>query len=133
MVRIVVAAPLGDGKQEAADAAALAKDFGLKLGTHVRILNPRRFVHCHNKLIVVDRKKVLLSSQNWSDSAVTRNREAGLLLESPDLARYYADIFQDDWDTGLKTVKPSPLPTFAPQALATGKTVPVNLGDYVEV
>jgi phosphatidylserine/phosphatidylglycerophosphate/cardiolipin synthase-like enzyme len=120
-------------EKESKNLANIRSKFKLKLGANIRFINTQRFTHCHNKLIVVDRKKVLVSSQNWSDSAVTRNREAGLLLESPDLARYYADIFQDDWDTGLKTVKPSPLPTFAPQALATNKTVPVNLGDYVEV
>jgi phosphatidylserine/phosphatidylglycerophosphate/cardiolipin synthase-like enzyme len=45
----------------------------------------------------VDRRHVLVSSQNWSDFALAKNREAGLLLEYPDLAEYYGEIFDADW------------------------------------
>jgi phosphatidylserine/phosphatidylglycerophosphate/cardiolipin synthase-like enzyme len=133
-VRVILARPLGGGRRfekEAEDIKALS-EFGLRLGKEVRILNPKHFVHCHNKLVVVDDARVLVSSQNWSDSAVSLNREAGLLLESPELAKYYAGLFQTDWDTGLKSlVKRARF--FAPESLATGKVVRLNWGDYAEV
>lgn len=135
-VRIVLAKPF-PGKRfdkEAGEIKALGKDFGLKLGKNVRILNPKFFVHCHNKLIIVDRQAVLVSSQNWSDSAVAKNREAGLLMEYPQIAAYYASIFDVDWETGLKTLAKKSKPEFfAPQALSSGKVVPLAWGDYVEV
>jgi V8-like Glu-specific endopeptidase len=52
----------------------------------------------HTKGIVVDRKRVLLGSQNWSNDGVSVNRDASLLFEDEDLARYFAAIFEHDWD-----------------------------------
>jgi phosphatidylserine/phosphatidylglycerophosphate/cardiolipin synthase-like enzyme len=140
-VRIVLAQPFscmtekcekafGKAKKE---IQALGKKYGLKLGDNVRVLDPGQFVHCHNKLIIVDRSSVLISSQNWSDSAVTKNREAGLLIYSPELARYYGRIFDHDWETGLHKVTPKKRKKFGPEALGTGKVVPLNWGDYAEV
>lgn len=90
-------------------------------------------MHCHNKLIIVDNESVLVSSQNWSDSAVVKNREAGLLMHYPAIARYYSRIFETDWDTGLKRVAKAKPEFFAPEALGTGMAVPLNWGDYVWV
>jgi phosphatidylserine/phosphatidylglycerophosphate/cardiolipin synthase-like enzyme len=62
----------------------------------VRILNPNHFGHSHDKLIVVDGRQGLVSSQNWSDYAVSKNREAEMLIDYPELARYYSTIFQSE-------------------------------------
>jgi phosphatidylserine/phosphatidylglycerophosphate/cardiolipin synthase-like enzyme len=53
----------------------------------------------HNKGIVVDRRTVLVSSQNWSADAVLRNRDAGLIIEHPPIARYFQQLFLHDWTT----------------------------------
>jgi phosphatidylserine/phosphatidylglycerophosphate/cardiolipin synthase-like enzyme len=112
----------------------LRNDFNLRMGTHIRWLNPKHFVHCHNKLIIVDKQRVLVSSQNWSDMAVSRNREAGVLIHHAPIARYYAKIFTSDWETGLTKIRRGPSPElFAPESLPTGKVVPLNWGDYTEV
>ncbi len=50
----------------------------------------------HNKGMVVD-DTVLISSINWCDSALHRNREVGLLIRSTELADRFADIFHQDW------------------------------------
>jgi phosphatidylserine/phosphatidylglycerophosphate/cardiolipin synthase-like enzyme len=120
-----------DGAQE---IRALGERFGLELGRHVRLINPAHFVHCHNKLIVVDEESVLVGSQNWSDFAVTRNREVSLLLRFPELARYYAAICDVDWTTGVATL-PERRETvlFAPEALPAGNLVPLSVGDYALV
>ena len=107
---------------------------GLKLGENLRLLSGKHFVHCHNKLIVVDERRVLLSSQNWSDSAVGKNREAGVLVDYPAVAKHFAKIFQVDWDTGQKRLPgPERLEIFGPESLATGRTVRLNWGDFAEV
>lgn len=53
--------------------------------------------NCRTKGIVVDRKRVLLGSQNWSNDGVSVNRDASLLFDDEALAEYFADIFEHDW------------------------------------
>ena len=57
----------------------------------------RFFGTCHTKGIVVDEKRVLLGSQNWTGAGTKPNRDASLLIESEEAARYFADIFEFDW------------------------------------
>ena len=52
----------------------------------------------HNKGIIVDGEHVLVSSINWGDSALVRNREMGLLLSSPSVAQVYTDSWYEDWN-----------------------------------
>jgi phosphatidylserine/phosphatidylglycerophosphate/cardiolipin synthase-like enzyme len=58
----------------------------------------RRQSRIHNKGIIADSARVLVSSQNWSGDGFLRNRDAGLIIENVDIARYYEAIFLDDWD-----------------------------------
>jgi hypothetical protein len=53
----------------------------------------------HNKGIVVDSATVMISSQNWSADGTLRNRDAGLIIHSPDAAAYFEAIFLSDWNT----------------------------------
>jgi hypothetical protein len=46
---------------------------------------------------VIDQKTVLVSSINWGNSAVNRNREMGLIMTSADVAVPYRDAWIDDW------------------------------------
>jgi len=57
----------------------------------------------HNKGVIVDRNKVLVSSINWNYNSPTFNREAGVIIEQPEAAQYYEEVFEDDWgqSTGL--------------------------------
>lgn len=52
----------------------------------------------HNKGIIVDGKRVLVSSQNWSGDGFLRNRDAGLIVDDEEIAGYYETIFLDDWN-----------------------------------
>jgi phosphatidylserine/phosphatidylglycerophosphate/cardiolipin synthase-like enzyme len=58
--------------------------------------------NCHTKGIVVDRKRVMLGSQNWSNDGVSLNRDASLIFEDVPLAKYFADIFDHDWSNLAK-------------------------------
>ena len=51
----------------------------------------------HNKGAIVDKEAVLVSSINWGDSALVRNREMGLLISSNDVASVYIDSWNEDW------------------------------------
>jgi V8-like Glu-specific endopeptidase len=61
----------------------------------------------HTKGVIIDRKKVLVGSQNWSQLGVSLNRDASLLFEDPDLAKYFGRIFDHDWKN-LATSKIGP-------------------------
>jgi hypothetical protein len=51
----------------------------------------------HNKGILVDGKKVLVSSQNWSTDGTLYNRDAGVIVENEKTAQYFQEIFLHDW------------------------------------
>jgi phosphatidylserine/phosphatidylglycerophosphate/cardiolipin synthase-like enzyme len=131
-VRIVLALPYSAGDPAEIASIQGLGDFGFETGKNVRFLNSKYFVHCHNKLIIVDEKAVLISSQNWSDSAVIKNREAGVLMYSPEIAGYYTSIFKGDWDTGL-TALPKKKGQVAPAGLEPEGMIGVDRGDYTEV
>jgi phosphatidylserine/phosphatidylglycerophosphate/cardiolipin synthase-like enzyme len=134
-VRIVLGKIFGpdDLKKEQKNLDLLKTKYGLKLGPNIRYINTNRLVHCHNKLIVIDGRQVLVSSQNWSDFAVSKNREAGLLFSHKGIAKYFTAIFESDWSTAF-----SKLPKFGPPrvelaTLRDGGYIQVVPADYREV
>ena len=54
--------------------------------------------NCHTKGVIADRKRVMLGSQNWSSQGVSLNRDASLLFYDEELAKYFAKIFEHDWE-----------------------------------
>lgn len=56
----------------------------------------------HNKGWVVDGKRVLVSSHNWSSDGVLRNRDAGVIVHDADVAKYYGEVFLWDWANRAK-------------------------------
>ena len=122
-----------DYEKEKTNVANLAQTFGLKLGANIRYLDRKRFVHCHNKLVIADKQAALVSSQNWSNTGVGSNREAGLLIRYPDIAQYFAKIFESDWSTASKTIPKPGAATISPETVARGRFVEVVAADYQEV
>jgi hypothetical protein len=59
---------------------------------HVKLQNG-----VHNKGFVVDSKVVALGSQNWSGDGALRNRDASVIIENEQAAKYYERIFLHDW------------------------------------
>lgn len=134
-VRIILGKIFGskDIPKEKKNLSNLARKYKLKLGQNIRYIDTSRFVHCHNKMLIIDGQEVLVSSQNWSRAAVAENREAGLLLVHKGIAKYFTDIFESDWSTGL-----TKLGAFAPEILSSatvgkGGLIEVSRGDYVHV
>lgn len=52
----------------------------------------------HNKGMIVDGKAVALGSHNWSAEGTLRNRDATLIIHNEDVARYFGQIFDHDWE-----------------------------------
>jgi phosphatidylserine/phosphatidylglycerophosphate/cardiolipin synthase-like enzyme len=124
----------GDLPREHANLEVLAKDYGLKLDDNIRYINTDQLVHCHNKMIVIDGAAVLVSSQNWSDSAVTKNREAGLWVPHPGIAQYFEAIFETDWDSAFTSPEQGLGETPVTRAvLGAGGFVRVESADYEQI
>ena len=81
------------------------KDEGVDLTANIYTLP-----NVHNKGFVIDGKTVVVSSQNFSPSGVYENRDAGLILESEDIAQYFAPIFDADWARFTSTGKGRTVP-----------------------
>src|SRR2546428_192736 len=75
----------------------LARDESVPL--QVRLLKPRGPIErLHNKGAVVAGRAVLVSSMNWALGSATENREVGLIVEDPDLAKTFEISFDADWE-----------------------------------
>jgi phosphatidylserine/phosphatidylglycerophosphate/cardiolipin synthase-like enzyme len=56
----------------------------------------------HNKGFVVDSRVVVVSSQNFSPEGIRENRDAGVIIESGQIAQYFESIFLSDWNQRAK-------------------------------
>lgn len=92
--------------------------------------------NCHTKGIVVDRTRVLLGSQNWSNDGVSVNRDASLLFDDAPLANYFVEIFEHDWNNrARKNIGSERLPV---EWIVAGEATPggmvrLNWKDYFEM
>jgi cardiolipin synthase len=57
----------------------------------------------HNKGVIVDGDKVLISSINWNEQSPSFNREAGVIIAHPGVGAYYQSVFEDDWNASVRT------------------------------
>jgi cardiolipin synthase len=57
----------------------------------------------HNKGVIVDDQTVLVSSINWNSNSPNFNREAGVIIDHPGVARYFREVFDDDWAPAVKS------------------------------
>ncbi|HVL19778.1 MAG TPA: phospholipase D-like domain-containing protein [Amaricoccus sp.] len=123
-----------DVEKEKQNLENLAATYGLRLADNIRYINTDELVHCHNKMVIVDGTSVLISSQNWSDSAVSRNREAGVWMTHEGIAGYFAAIFETDWASAFQTLPETGEPeVMTRDGLRSGGFVRVERGDYEEV
>ncbi|MFH1447639.1 MAG: phospholipase D-like domain-containing protein [Candidatus Micrarchaeota archaeon] len=51
----------------------------------------------HTKAMIVDGKRVLVGSTNWSYSALKKNREYSVLIDDGGVAREFTENFELDW------------------------------------
>ncbi|MFX1576095.1 MAG: phosphatidylserine/phosphatidylglycerophosphate/cardiolipin synthase family protein [Promethearchaeota archaeon] len=89
-------------------------DMFLANGVQVAFTNQTYFGWTHNKGVIADNQRVLISSINWSNESVSENREAGVIISHSGVANYFSQIFQWDWEVGeylgTPTTPPPPEP-----------------------
>ena len=60
----------------------------------------------HNKGVIVDDERVLVSSINWNSNSPNFNREAGVIIDHPGVSRYFREVFDDDWNPLANRARP---------------------------
>jgi cardiolipin synthase len=71
---------------------------GLPIQARIANLTAMNVYYIHNKGVLADSDKTFVSSINWTENAVTANREAAVILTSPTIHSYYEGLFNQDWD-----------------------------------
>jgi cardiolipin synthase len=71
---------------------------GLPIQARMANLTAMGVYYVHNKGVLADSDKTFVSSINWTENAVTSNREAAVILTSPTIHSYYESLFEADWD-----------------------------------
>lgn len=134
-IRIVLGKAFDQGDVKKFDDAIeeMDKQLGIKRWTNVRFINQDMFAHCHNKLILIDGKIAITSSQNWSDTAVNTNREAGVAIHDARVCGYFTRIFKHDWENGVREPMKRKQKFFAPKAFSTGDLIRLDVGDIAFV
>ena len=77
----------------------LAAAEGLPVEARCADLEENNLEKIHNKGVIVDGNKVLVSSINWNINSPQFNREAGVIIEHPGVAAYFSAVFADDWNS----------------------------------
>ena len=57
----------------------------------------REYTNTHSKTAVVDGRKIIVGSTNWSKQAMRSNRESTVLIDSEELAKEFLAVFEEDW------------------------------------
>lgn len=78
------------------NAAAAAEE--LPMEARLARLGPGYPEKVHNKGVIVDGDAVLISSVNWNENSPSFNREAGVIIESPEAGAYFSAVFTTDWE-----------------------------------
>ena len=92
-------------RPEKPDAQVETVKFALRLAhcdrlpLDARIVDVRatEITYIHNKGMIVDENKALVSSINGTQNSMDNNREVAVFVESSDAARYYSEFFDLDW------------------------------------
>ena len=112
-------------------AAWFFKSKGVDIKNRLRVIEDH-----HTKGMIVDGKRVLIGSHNWSQPGVSLNRDASLIFDDKEIAEYFTEAFKIDWERA-NPIKPKRFVKEAVVLEAVGATPPdgyqrVRLSDLVK-
>lgn len=76
---------------------------GLPIEARIANLKGMGVTYIHNKGVIVDHNQTLVSSINWTENAITSNREAAIVLTGSEIAGYFESSFDKDWNVSAGT------------------------------
>jgi cardiolipin synthase len=107
---------------EVVDALSLVSH-AESLGCSARLLDARSPVTVlHNKGMIADGQRSVVSSNNWVYASFARNRELGAVVESEEVAGYFTKAFDADW-----------YPDVVDPTVDVSKEVSVPVGSWVNL
>ncbi len=71
-------------------------NFLMRYGCEVKFYHVGHLVHA--KMMIIDKKILILGSHNWTKSAFSRNKEASIIVEGVNSIKPYRQYFDDLWD-----------------------------------
>lgn len=74
----------------------IAANEGLDMEARLINLGVAKVEKVHNKGLIVDGQKTLVSSINWSENSPDNNREMGVIIDDAGIADFFTDIFYYD-------------------------------------
>lgn len=74
--------------------------FLIKLGIDAKLDSPNK--RTHTKMLLVDRKRALFGSSNWSEASITRTNETNILIENAKAGEALHGYFESLWSTPEK-------------------------------
>ncbi|MCJ2532758.1 MAG: phospholipase D-like domain-containing protein [Candidatus Thermoplasmatota archaeon] len=78
--------------------ALVAVQSAESLDCSARLMDPQGPITVmHNKGVIVDGRRVVVSSNNWVYASFAKNRELAAVIDSPEVASYFTGAFDADW------------------------------------
>lgn len=103
--------PVGGMPERETVAARLLVESGCEVLVQKTYHGYKRYDYLHAKYMVIDGRRILLTSENWATTSFDGNRGWGLVIDSYDVARYYGEIFESDFDPDRLDLSPPPSAT----------------------
>ncbi len=70
---------------------------GTLLSNNIEIRFFKGLGHNHNKYLSIDGEQTSISSINFSNNSITKNREAGAIVFNANVSKYFKTVFDWDW------------------------------------
>ena len=75
----------------------LGTDESINISARIADVKAMKVDYIHNKGALVDGNLTLVSSINWNENAVEKNRESAVIVESAEIFSHYELLFENDW------------------------------------
>lgn len=86
------------GKRKNEITAEKLNKMGKNVTAKIANLGAMGVEYIHNKGMLVDGSKTLISSINWNQNSIERNREAAVVLTGKEVFEHYETMFEADWN-----------------------------------
>jgi phosphatidylserine/phosphatidylglycerophosphate/cardiolipin synthase-like enzyme len=97
----------------------------LPMSAHIANIKAMGVDYIHNKGMLIDGHITLISSINWDENSIQKNREAGVAIDSAQAYSFYDSIFSRDWSVSaggtnqIIASAPQAMPVPAPEPVET--------------